>query len=125
VTRERGAEGIEPLHGRAQVARPADESDLAMPERDEVRDGLFDPFLIIHDDVVHALPRASQIEEDDADAPPRQFADERGVEFRSHQRDARHLALDETLHVARRAPGLVVRVRQNHVVAALESRALD
>ena len=81
------------LEGGRRAAR-------ALMERgDEMRDGLLDPPVVVHDDVVHALPGAPQIEEDDADALPRQLADERRVEFRSHQSDARHLALDQTLHV--------------------------
>jgi hypothetical protein len=92
------------------LLRAADVRDAAVPECDEVRDGLLDAFVVVHAQIVHMDAGGSDVEEYRRDFALGQFFDQFLVHLRRHHRDARHLALDEPAHVMRGAFRIVVRV---------------
>src|SRR5215208_4917931 len=119
------AKGLEPLRCRTQPIWPTDIRNASMAELDQVAYRFSYSHRIINREIAHPLSRRSKIEENNRNLPTREFIDDGKIEFRRHERDFGHLSFDQSTNIMRRAVRVVLRVQQNHVVAALKRDVLN
>src|SRR5438874_84969 len=125
MTLHRFEEGLPPELCRFEAHRATDESDLTVSKLKKVFNRFMNALFIIDSDVAGVRTYLSDVEKDHSDFPRGQALDHGKIHLRGQNHDAPNSQFQQTLHVTRVALRLVIRIKNNNVVAQLQSSFLN